>query len=122
VNGQTLVAIQHRDRLAEWFFSFPTESLVRLKKINSTTNSATHVLLALAYGTFDRHINGLNRMITGLLVARMKAQRKCDHKTVVRINDFMEQIHEQIDASTGVKHERSNHEVCNRPRQKTRLS
>ncbi|MBX9570173.1 MAG: hypothetical protein K2X77_14845 [Candidatus Obscuribacterales bacterium] len=89
-------------QLQQWLASMPAESLDRLTQINSHTGSAHHVILTLAYGLRDRYIGKLNRMIIGLLLRRMKAEREGNDKQVERINSYMKEMHELIDCVTGV--------------------
>ncbi len=96
-----------------WLNSFPPDSIRRLHQINASSGSARHVILALAFGSFDKHIRDVNRLITGLLVARLKASRQGDLEKVSRINLIMEELHNQIDRLTGVVHHRVT--PCNRP-------
>jgi hypothetical protein len=44
-------------QLHSWLMTLPTESLVRLRNINMSTVSSKHVILSLAYGLYDRHID-----------------------------------------------------------------
>lgn len=100
-----------------WFEQFPESSVKRLRHINQSATSARHVLLALAYGTVDENIAKLNRVITGLLLARLKAERTANFLVVARINTFMTLMHEEMDKLTG--HHSSpglnDGNVCNRP-------
>lgn len=89
-------------QLQKWLASMPAESLERLTQINSNTGSAHHVILTLAYGLRDRNIGKLNRMIIGLLLRRMKAEREGNDRQVERINAYMKEMHELIDNVTGV--------------------
>lgn len=99
-----------------WISQFPEQSINRLGHINRSTNSARHVLLALAYGTFDKSISELNRVITALLVARMRAERAGLNAKVQRINAYMVKLHEAIDFATGVEGRvEVNPNPCNRP-------
>lgn len=99
----------------QWLMSLPEDSQKRLRVINQNTASSKHVILSLTFGLYDGHIRKLNRMITSLLIARLKAERYGNSLLVARINNFMEDMHEAIDQATGtgaVKHARGS--PCNR--------
>lgn len=102
--------------LQSWIASFPAESIERLRLINATTGSSKHIILSLAYGLYDKQIRALNRMITQLLLARMKAERRGKTQAVKQINDYMEELHEAIDAVTKITSVRSSSQAaCSRP-------
>lgn len=104
-------------RLDAWLATVPAESVVRLKAINASTDSARHIILSLAYGLTDAHIGKLNRIITALLISRLKAERAGKVHTVERINDFMDEMHQAIDAVCGMSGQRKgNAHVCGRAR------
>lgn len=110
--------------LYAWLLSMSGESLGRLKVINANTSSSKHVILALAFGLYDGNIRRLNRMITQLLLARMRAERHGDACKIARINELMEEMHVAIDKVTGVdgRGMRQDQDVCNRPRGASRKS
>jgi hypothetical protein len=94
--------------ISQWLNTFPERSIRRLRHINNAANSANHVVLALGYGIGDSSIRSINRLIIGLMLSRMKAERSGDEQKVVRINDFLESLHECINSITGIaqpKHE-----------------
>lgn len=102
-------------RFQDWLNDLPDDSIRRLRAINMSTNSSKHVILALTYGIFDLNIRRINRMITYMLVARMKAERANKTIFVQRINQFMEYMHESIDAVTGFSRaDRHSSSPCNR--------
>jgi hypothetical protein len=99
--------------LQEWFYSLPDETIRRLAVINQRTDSSAHIILTIGYGLCDRHIYRLNKMITGLLLARLKAERKGNAATISKINHLMDQIHLAIDLVTQVKpSQRGNAATC----------
>ncbi|MBX9686105.1 MAG: hypothetical protein K2X27_05355 [Candidatus Obscuribacterales bacterium] len=81
----------------------PPDSLERLRVINQNTGSAKHVILTLTFGLFDPYIRRLNKMITGLLLRRLRAERAGDQEKIEKINDYMKKMHDAIDEVTGVK-------------------
>lgn len=102
-------------QLHGWLMTLPADSLARLRTINMSTVSSKHVILSLAYGIYDRHIGKLNRIITSLLISRLKAERAGRTAVVARINDFMEEMHEAIDMATGTAGlRRKTGHACNR--------
>lgn len=102
-------------QLRAWITSMPAESLERLKTINENTGSARHVILTLAYAICDGNIRRLSRMITGLLLSRMRAERKGEQVLVERINDYMKEMHECIDDVTAVHRAKNgSRHACNR--------
>lgn len=106
-------------QLKTWLEAMPPESLERLKQVNSHTGSAHHVILTLTYGLTDRYIGTLNRMIIGLLLRRMKAERSGNEKQIERINAYMKEMHEIIDAVTGVNTAiNGDRAACNRTKSK----
>lgn len=105
--------------MQDWLNTLPDDSLRRLKTINSSAGSSTHVVLAIAFGLYDKNIRKINRMITTLLLARMKAQRNGNTQLLLRINAFMEQMHLAIDQATGIKASlNTDGPPCNRPQAK----
>ena len=72
--------------LLQWLYSFPQESQSRLYQINNASNSASHIVLALGYGFYDSNIRRLNRLIIGLMLSRMKAERDGKEGVVANIN------------------------------------
>lgn len=88
-------------QLAVWITAWPTVSIERLGHVNHAATSASHVILALSYGLSDRHIRRLNKMIVGLLLSRMKAQRRGDVRLAERIESKLQDVHEAIDRATG---------------------
>lgn len=99
----------------QWLLGMPQESIERLRAINLSTGSSRHVILALTYGIYDVHIRKINRMITSLLIARLKAERAGKCRLIARINDFMENMHSAIDFATGTSHEKlAGATPCNR--------
>lgn len=107
--------------LHAWLLAMPPESLHRLRVINSNTASSKHIIQALAFGLIDGNIRRLNRMITHLLLTRMRAERHGKTQTIARINELMEDMHEVIDRVTGVEREHFKNEgVCNRPKSSAR--
>lgn len=104
-----------RGGVRAWIESMPPESTRRLAIINNSTNSARHIVIALSYGLYDRHIRKLNQIITSLLVLRMKAERENKTRTVERLNKFMDEIHLAIDIATDTNRDRTqNGEACRR--------
>ncbi|HEY9716456.1 MAG TPA: hypothetical protein V6C69_03225 [Trichormus sp.] len=102
----------------KWLIELPEESLHRLRLINMSTRSSRHVILSLTFGIYDCHIRKVNRMITHLLIARLKAERAGRLRLVARINQFMQTVHEAIDLATGVAAvEVARGSPCNRVRQ-----
>ncbi len=102
--------------LQKWLLTLPEDSLKRLRKINSSAGSSKHVVLTIAFGLYDRHIRKLNKMITTLLLARMKAERNGNRELVARINAFMDQMHQAIDEVTGIRaSQKQDGQPCNRP-------
>ena len=112
------IAVQNRfarKQLHDWLLSMPDESIRRLRTINENTGSARHVILTLAFSIVDGNIRSLSRMITGLLISRMKAERADDQATIERINEYMKGMHESIDAVTGVHRAlNGSRHACNR--------
>ncbi|HEY9713499.1 MAG TPA: hypothetical protein V6C72_08505 [Chroococcales cyanobacterium] len=99
-----------------WLQELPPQSIARLRAINLSTAGSHHVILALTYGIYDENIRTINGTITTLLLARLKAERAEKHSLVARINDFMNEMHESIDAVTGTAREASSEaNACNRP-------
>jgi hypothetical protein len=101
-----------------WLLDLPEESRNRLRAINMSAGSAEHIILALAFGIYDRHIRKVNQMITSLLVARLRAERAGKVLMVNRINSFMEEMHAAIDQTTGGSVPtsiRAGGSPCNRP-------
>ncbi|MBX9685330.1 MAG: hypothetical protein K2X27_01435 [Candidatus Obscuribacterales bacterium] len=90
-----------RSAIQEWLLELPEDSLHRLRLINMNTRSSRHVILSLTYGLYDPHIRRLNRMITSLLIARLRAERQGKARLVARINSLMEDMHMAIDQVTG---------------------
>lgn len=102
--------------LYAWLRAMPFESLHRLRVINSNTASSRHIIQALAFGLIDSNIRRLNRMITHLLLTRMRAERDGKTQTITRINELMEDMHAVIDRVTGIERAHcENKSVCNRP-------
>lgn len=107
--------------LYAWLAAMGPESTERLRIINANSNSSKHVIIALTFGLYDANIRRLNRIITHLLVARLKAERRGDAKHVARINELMEEMHVAIDRVTGVDRAKNQEGgVCNRPRRSGR--
>ncbi len=106
-----------KDALQQWLMRWPEDSLKRLKDINTSTDSSRHVILSLTYGLYDPQIRKLNRVITSLLVARLKSQRAGNAGLVAQINNLMENMHLAVDLATGTNSRRDSHSSpCNRPR------
>ena len=106
-----------RAALQQWLMRWPEDSLQRLKHINTSANSSRHIILSLSYGLYDPHIRKLNRVITSLLVARLKAQRVGKVALVSQINKVMENMHVAVDLATGTTSRKvSQSSPCNRPR------
>ena len=103
-----------RQALDQWLRSLPPESIQRLRVINSSANSAKHIVVCLTIGIYDRNIRKINSMITSLLLTRMKAERSGRTQLVNRINTFMDEMHLAIDAVTGVSMPRKSQQPCNR--------
>jgi len=91
------------NQLTEWLEKLPIQSIERLAKINESTGSAKHVVLTIGFSFYDSNIRSISRMITGLLIKRMQAERVGATIQVERINEFMLQMHESIDQVTGVR-------------------
>lgn len=105
--------------LHAWLLAMPPESLQRLRVINANTASSKHIIQALAFGLIDGNIRRLNRMITHLLLTRMRAERQGKTQTIARINELMEDMHEIIDCVTGIERTAFKNEgVCNRPKKR----
>lgn len=85
----------------DWLAEFPSQSILRLKAINTSTSSSRHIILALAYGLTDLRIAKLNGLITGLMLRRMQAQRRADTRRVERIEKVLHALHKAIDKVTG---------------------
>lgn len=66
------------------------------------------------YALSDTHIRKLNRIITALLIARLKAERTGKVTLVSRINNVMDDLHAAIDLVTGSSVKRSRGSPCNR--------
>lgn len=106
-----------KSNLTEWLEKMPIESLERLRRINESTGSAKHVVLTIAFSIYDSNIRSIGRMITGLLIKRMQAERIGASIQVERINDYMLQMHESIDDVTGVRRALNGpRHACNRAR------
>lgn len=104
----------------QWLTSLPKDSLERLRVINMSTASSRHVILSLTFGLYDAHIRKLNRVITSLLIARLKAERAGKARLVARINNLMEDMHTAIDQATGTPAlKRARGSPCNRSLQAT---
>ncbi len=115
-SGLSGEGIIRQSGLQSWLAAMPADSIDRLRTINLSTGSAKHVILALAFGLYDRNISRLNKMITGMLIARLRAERAGKVKLVARINEFMEEMHESIDNATGIAAgARRSGTPCNRP-------
>jgi hypothetical protein len=115
-SGLSGEGIIRQSGLHGWLAGLPADSIDRLRSINLSTGSAKHVILALTFGLYDRNICRLNKMITGMLIARLRAERAGKVKLVARINCFMEEMHESIDRATGVgASARRSGNPCNRP-------
>lgn len=93
--------------LHSFIVNLPADSIDRLRTINTSTSSSKHIILTLAYGLYDGNIRKLNKMITGLLLSRMKAEKAGKERLVNRINNFLEIMHEAIDLATGTGHLRA---------------
>lgn len=118
MNEEQESVFQHQSRVQSWLIGLPADSIVRLRQINQSASSSKHIILTLAYGLYDANIRKLNRMITGLLIARLKAERAGKEQTIERINQYMEGIHEAIDFATDTDPlHRANKSggPCNRP-------
>lgn len=102
-----------KESLYKWLKNLPPDSIARLRQINLSASSSRHIILTLAYGVYDRHIRKLNGIITGLLLARLKAERSGRDATISRINKVMEDIHLAIDQVTDTAHPK-NGGACNR--------
>jgi hypothetical protein len=100
--------------IRRWLATWPKESIDRLRTINNSHGSSTHIILALAFGAYDRQIRTLNRVITSLLLARMRCEHTCRHDRVKRLNTLMDEIHTAIDAVTDTQSNRAE-TPCNRP-------
>jgi hypothetical protein len=104
-----------RSAFGKWLVTLPDESIDRLRTINTSTGSSRHIILTLAFGVYDKHIGKLNRIITSLLIARLRAERAGKTSLVERINDFMHDIHHEVDVLTGTAANVRNREnVCGR--------
>lgn len=102
--------------LRRWMQSLPPESIARLRTINLSTSGSSHVILAVAYGIVDRNIRAVNRMITALLLARLRAERAGETKLVERINRFMDEMHESVNQATNSRPAQQTRErSCGRP-------
>lgn len=111
------------DYLCRWMAAFPPESRERLRRINLAATSSNHVVLAVTYGLFDPCIRSLNRMITSLLLLRMRLERRGDRCRVERVERKLSELHTAINLITGIKREPgSHHEACRRPRGNNRSS
>lgn len=84
----------------QWLLAIPQDSLARLRVINTSTSSSRHVILSLTFALYDTHIRRLNRIITALLIARLKAERAGKTRLVARINNVMNDMHGAIDQAT----------------------
>lgn len=105
--------------LKNWLMKLPEDTVNRLRMINSSAGSSHHIILALTYGLYDRHIRKINRIISSLLIARLKAKRAGKTLVVARINHIMGEVHAAIDQLTGTdsaKHTSPN-PACSRPAQ-----
>ncbi|MGD9682498.1 MAG: hypothetical protein AB7W16_15030 [Candidatus Obscuribacterales bacterium] len=104
------------DYLCRWMAAFPPESRERLRRINLAATSSNHVVLAVTYGLFDPSIRALNRMITNLLLLRMRLERRGDRRRAERVERKLSELHTAINLITGVKREPgAHHEACRRP-------
>ncbi len=88
--------------LYDWLNSFPQESQSRLYQINHASTSASHIVLALGYGIYDSHIRKLNRLIIGLMLSRMKAERSDNDAVIANINKTLQDLHDSINRVTGL--------------------
>lgn len=107
--------------LRTWVKSLPDETISRLNAINNSATSSHHIILALSYGLCDSNIWKLNRMIIGLLLSRMKAERKSDTLRVERINAKLNELHHAIDDLTGVVREHDDSEACKSAKRRSML-
>jgi hypothetical protein len=89
------------ERFYRWLSGFPEPSINRLRNINNASADARHVIISLGYGVYDCRIRGLNNMIIKLLVARMKAERTQNERTLARIQAILTGLHVAIDWTTG---------------------
>lgn len=89
------------ERFYRWLSAFPEPSVNRLRNINNASADARHVIISLGYGVYDCRIRALNNMIIKLLVARMKAERSCNERTLERIQAILTGLHVAIDWRTG---------------------
>jgi hypothetical protein len=107
-----------------WLAGLPEDSISRLRLINRSTSSSHHVLLAIAFGFYDRHIFKLNRIITTMLVSRMKAEKAGKVRLVERINNFLDEIHKAVDLATNVdrSHIINPGQACQKPVRRVRRS
>ena len=104
-----------------WLSTFPTSSLERLKRVNESTSSSSHILLTMSYGLIDSNIRALNRMIIQLLLCRMRAEKSRDESRLKRLEANLEDLHTAIDHITGVDRSQSKKkggELCKRPNRK----
>jgi hypothetical protein len=90
-----------KQSLFPWLAQMPAPSIERLRHINLSTTGSHHIILALGYALYDSHIRKLNRLITSLLLARMRAERNGNERSVERINKLMNDLHSAIDSITG---------------------
>lgn len=104
----------------QWLLAIPQDSLARLRVINSSTSSSRHVILSLTFALYDAHIRRLNRTITALLIARLKAERTGKTRLVARINNVMNDMHAAIDEATAIDRAatRTRGSPCNRSTQR----
>jgi hypothetical protein len=100
--------------ITEWLAGWPPESVERLRIINRSHGSSRHILLSLGYGVYDKNIRKMNQVITGLLLARMRAHRSNQVRNIERLNALMEDIHVAVDVVTDTQTGRHS-TPCNRP-------
>lgn len=99
--ASSLIASRESGRLYAWMQAFPPITVERLRKINASTGSASHVVLAIGYGFYDSNIAAINKTIIGLLLKRMQAERCGDQVKIKRIQSVLAGMHIAIDWVTG---------------------
>ncbi|MBX9668735.1 MAG: hypothetical protein K2X93_14000 [Candidatus Obscuribacterales bacterium] len=102
------------ERFYRWLKGFPEPSIKRLTRINNASADARHVILSLSFAVYDCRIRALNNLIVKLLVARLRAERISDNRSLERIQAILTGLHVAIDWATG-KLELSDHSHLEQP-------
>lgn len=112
-NGDLVSLSPQARQFHNWLLGFPAVSRDRLTEINHAATSARHIILTLTYSLIDPNIRHLSRVITNVLLLRLKHERAGRKLMCERLERQLKDLHTAIDLVTGVERlSHDSHEVC----------